>query len=64
VDSLELNGSAPSELVVQVLPGCAKWLAKALRLFPKSLAVRAFGFDQELLIEVIAIGGDVRQQRG
>ena len=62
VHVLHLGGAAAGQLVVQMLPGAAERLPRALRLGPQPVAVLARGARQQLLVELIAIGGDVRQQ--
>ena len=62
VHVLHLRGAAAGQLVVQMLPGAAERLARALRFGPQPFAVLVRGARQQILVELVAIGGDVRQQ--
>ena len=62
VHVLHLDRAAAGQLVVQMLPRAAERLPRALRFGPQPLAVRAGRVREQLLVELIAIGGDVRQQ--
>ena len=64
VHVLHLRRAAAGQLVVQMLPRAAERLPRALRFGPQPLAVRPGGAREQLFVELIAIGGDVRQQVG
>jgi hypothetical protein len=64
MDVLHLHRSPPRQFVVQMLTGAAKWLPRPLRFGAEAIAVGAGGFRQQVLIELVAIAGDVWQKRG
>ncbi len=63
MDALNLEGAAFCQLAVQMLASAAERLTVALRFLDEALSVGAFGLGKLLLIKVVAISGDVRQER-
>ena len=59
---LKLESAAPGQLMVQMLPRAAERLPRALRLLAKMLAVRARRPGEQLLVEVVPIRRDLRQE--
>ena len=64
VDVLQLLGPPPRQVMVEVLPGAAERLPQRQRLGPQPLGVRAGQLPQQLLVEGVAIDGDLLHQRG
>ncbi len=62
VHVLHLDRAAAGQLVIQMLASAAERLAGALRFGAQALAVRAGCVGEQVLVKLVAIGGDVRQQ--
>ncbi len=62
VNVLHLDRAAAGQFVIQMLPRAAERLPRALRLGPQAFAVRAGRAGEQLLVELVAVRGDVRQQ--
>ena len=59
---LHLNRAATSQFLIEVLARAAKGLAGALSFGAKTIAVPAGRVRKEILIKLVAIRSDVRQQ--
>ena len=62
VHVLHLDRAAAGQFVIQMLPSAAERLPRALRFGSQAIAVRAGRVGQQVFVELIAIGGDVRKQ--
>ncbi len=61
---LHLQRTAAGQLVIQMLPRAAERLPGPLRFGTQSIPLRPAGLREQALIKLVAIFGNVRQQRG
>jgi hypothetical protein len=61
VDVLQLPCSLLGQTVVQVVPGACKRLPHRSRFLAKPLAVRRTETTHQLIVELVAVAGDMRQ---